>query len=402
VSLQPEQVGLSLKTARERARLSQESVAAALGFNRVLLSYYESGKRIPSLSVVSALAGLYGLTVDAILSSHPSEQVPSLSGLDLTGALFRSAPSVMTEGSHAGMRLFAKYVTAYVQLIDELGESVPGKGVSDFSQVKGRSSKKEAARLAREVREYLGLGAGPVGDLLSILGERLLVFRLPMGDLEHYPSGFFYNHEKVGFCIVVNSTAYYGRQLFTLAHELAHAYFHSQGNDLLISWEGAPQVQESFANAFASELLIPSDTLSKTLDQWAAWEHLEDPAVVIQLQRQFGVSYAAMLLRLLQEGLIEQRHYEHLSQVAPTKLARALGYPADPCDERGEVNPLDRFPPKMLRLVRSAILKDQITDGDAAETLGVSLEDIGHLVQDPRAGERERRSLKELSKAFGF
>lgn len=400
--LQPEQIGLALKTARERARLSQESAADALGFNRVLLSYYESGKRTPSLSVVLALAGLYGSTVDSILSTRPPEQASSVDALDLHSALFRSAPSVVTEGANAGMRLFARYVTAYVELLTALGKELPGKGVSDFAQVKGRSSKKEAARLAREVRQYLGLGAGPIGDLFSILSERLLVFRLPMGDLERYPSGFFFNHDKVGFCVVVNSAAFYGRQLFTLAHELAHAYFHSQGNDLLISWEGAPQVQESFANSFASELLIPGDALARILDQWVAWERLDDPAVVIQLQRHFGVSYAAMLLRLLQEGLIEQAQYEPLSRVAPTKLARALGYPPDACDERGEASPLDRFPPQMLRMVRTAILEEQITDGDAAQTLGVSLEEIGDLVEDPRAGDRERRSLAELSKAFGF
>jgi Zn-dependent peptidase ImmA (M78 family) len=300
------------------------------------------------------------------------------------------------------MRQFARYVTAYVDLLAALGLEPPGKGASEFAQVKGRSSKKEAARLARDVRQYLGLGAGPVGDLFSILADRILVFRLPMGDLERYPSGFFYNHDKLGFCVVVNSSAFYGRQLFTLAHELAHAYFHSQGSDLLISWEGAPQVQESFANAFASELLIPGDTLARMLDQSGAWERLEDPAVVIQLQRYFGVSYAAMLLRLLQEGLVDQAQYEPLSRVAPTKLARALGYSPDPCDERGEVSPLDRFPPKMLRLVRTAILDERITDGDAAQTLGVSLEDIAQLVEDPRAGDRERRSLAELSKAFGF
>jgi hypothetical protein len=56
----------------------------------------------------------------------------------------------------------------------------------------------------------------------------------------------------------------------------------------------------------------------------------------------------------------------------------------------------------MLRLVRTAILDERITDGDAAQTLGVSLEDIAQLVEDPRAGDRERRSLAELSKAFGF
>src|SRR5258707_1410449 len=143
--LQPEQIGLALRTARERARLTQESAADAVGFNRVLLSYYESGKRIPSLTVVLALAQLYGTTVDSVLSSGQFEPGVSASGLDPNGALFRSAPSVVTEGANAGMRLFSRYVAAYADLLAALGEGVPGKGASEFSQVKGRSSKKEFA-----------------------------------------------------------------------------------------------------------------------------------------------------------------------------------------------------------------------------------------------------------------
>ncbi|HXG39705.1 MAG TPA: ImmA/IrrE family metallo-endopeptidase [Candidatus Limnocylindrales bacterium] len=82
-------------------------------------------------------------------------------------------------------------------------------------------------------RDFLGLRSGPIDDLSHVLDERVMVSRLALGsDLAEAPSGCFYNDPRVGFCIVVNSDMTLGRQVFTLAHELGHAYFHSQRSDV--------------------------------------------------------------------------------------------------------------------------------------------------------------------------
>ena len=49
-------IGTALRTSRERAGLSQEAAADVLGINRVLLAYYETGRRQVPLSVGAALA----------------------------------------------------------------------------------------------------------------------------------------------------------------------------------------------------------------------------------------------------------------------------------------------------------------------------------------------------------
>jgi len=389
--------GRALARARERVGLSQEAVARAIGTNRVLLSYYESGQRQPPLALVMALARLYGMSTDELLgrTDRGSETAEEAE------LLYRAAPVRLSQQSRAGIYRFLRLVGAYVELIREVGGEPPGRGASPLAPAAPQAGRREAKRLAREFRRYVGLDAGPIDDLFRLVDEEVLIFRLALGvDIERAPSGFFYNHPQAGFCIVVNSDMTLGRQVFTLAHELAHAFFHSQNRDVVISMPGGRVDPERFADMFAGELLVPEDALRGAIDDLQAWERVADPIVVIHLQRHFGVSYAALLVRLRQEGFLGQTEYDALAGISSSTLARHLGYPVNPAD-LGEYRlaPLDRFPDRMLRLVRVAVEQEKVTLGDAAETLGVSVEDIRLLLDLPDAGPAERRVIEDLENA---
>jgi Zn-dependent peptidase ImmA (M78 family)/transcriptional regulator with XRE-family HTH domain len=394
VSAVERDLGRALTRARERAELSQEAAAEAVGLNRVVLSYYETGSRQPPLGTVVALARLYGVRVATLIGDldEGGEALPA------SEVLFRASPQALTEPGKIGMRQFSGLVTAYIELVEELGGDPSGRGKSPFPPARARAGRRDAARLARTVRDSLGVSGGPIDDLFRFVDEHVLVFRLPLGsDLGASPSGLFYNHPYAGFCIVVNSDMTLGRQVFTLAHELAHAFFHSQEADAWISMPGAPVERERFSDVFAGELLVPGDALAGVIDELEAWEEIPDPVMVVHLQRHFGVSYAALLVRLRQEGFITQEEYEALGQVSSSTLARRLGYAVNPADLGDyEIPPLERFPDRMLRVVRAALLRNAITRGDAAETLGVSVEDILLLLDKPRAASKERRVLRDL------
>lgn len=391
-------VGQVLRASRERAGLTQEAVAEAIGLNRVVLSYYETGDRQPSLAVLSGLARLYGLTLAGLLEGAEPEPEP-------TEVLFRAAPDELGDSAQSGMALFSSLVGVYIELVEDLGGEAPGRGVSPLPPARPTAGRREAARLAREAREVLGLGEGPVGDhLLTIADEWALVFRLPLGETQdHSPSGFFYNHPRAGFCIVANSEMTFGRQVFTLAHELAHALFHSQSADVWISFPGAPESRERFADLFAGELLVPEDALIGAVEDLGGAHQLEDPIAAVHLQRQFGVSYATLLVRLRQERLIPEDAYQKLRDVSPSKLALALGYEVNPADLGDyRIHSLDRIPRRMLRLASNAITKGVMTRGDAAESLGVSTEDILQLLDRPRANASEVRALEEIEGGARF
>lgn len=60
----PDEVSMTfirtIKTRRKKIKLTQESLASILGINRASVSYYESGKSLPSLHVLMKLAALFG------------------------------------------------------------------------------------------------------------------------------------------------------------------------------------------------------------------------------------------------------------------------------------------------------------------------------------------------------
>ncbi len=387
----------ALRRARERAGLSQEGAADALGINRVLLSYYETGRRTVPLPTAAALARLYGTSLDRLLTG---DEAKPAAPIDVSGILYRAAPSALGDSARGVLRLFEQYLRDYVELAEELDRPLPGKGQSPFSPVSG-SSARDAADAARQLRRYLNLGGGPVGDPFRVADEYVLIWRLPLGeDLKSAPSGLFYNHPQVGFSIVINSNMTLGRQVFTVAHELAHAFFHSRSADVIVSMYGAELGRERFADAFAGEFLVPGDELRRLVTEHSPWGGLTNPTTVVHLQRHFGVSYATIRVRLLQERLIDRTTFELLAQVSPSRLARALGYPVDPAD-MGDFtrHPLDRFPGRMLLLVRAAVQDGVITPGDAAETLGTSIDEIRQLLAQPPIEPDEQRIQRDLEEA---
>jgi Zn-dependent peptidase ImmA (M78 family)/DNA-binding XRE family transcriptional regulator len=397
-TLDYDRVGQLLRDVREQVGLTQKSASEAVGVNRVLLSYYETGERPVPLTVLSALARVYGRTPSQLLEGVEVQPEP-------VEILYRSASEELSDTARSGMAQFSALVRSYAELASEGGGQTAGRGSSPLMTARSNAGRKEAARLARETRELLGLGDGPIGDhLFAIADEWALVFRLPLGEIQdHSPSGFFYNDPLAGFCIAVNSEMTLGRQLFTLAHEMAHAFFHSQSADVWISFPGAPQARERFADLFAGELLVPEDALIGLAEEIGGSDQLADPVTAVQLQRHFGVSYATLLVRLRQEKLVSEPTYHELREVSPSKMALALGYDVNPADLGDyHMHPLDRIPGRMLRLTKTAIAKGLITRGDAAETLGLSSEDVLQLLDRPRADAFETRAVEELEGGARF
>jgi Zn-dependent peptidase ImmA (M78 family)/transcriptional regulator with XRE-family HTH domain len=388
----------ALRRAREQAGLSQGAAAGALRINRVLLSYYETGSRPVPLPTAAALARLYGTSLDRLLAGDITGDAAAV---DVSGILYRAAPPALGDSAVGGLRVLEQHLRDYIELGQELGQPLAGKGQSPFRAVRG-SSARDAADAARQFRRHLNLGGGPLGDPFRVADEYVLIWRLPLGeDLDSAPSGLFYNHPQAGFSIVVNSNMSLGRQVFTVAHEMAHAFFHSRGLDVVVSMPGAELGRERFADAFAGEFLVPGDDLRRLVLEHAPWNGLTNPTTVIHLQRHFGVSYATLRVRLLQERLIDRTTFDRLAQVSPSRLARALGYPVHPADMGDfDMHPLGRFPGRMLALVRTALEQGVITRGDAAETLGTSTEEIRQLLAQPPVEPGEQWIQQDIEAAM--
>jgi Zn-dependent peptidase ImmA (M78 family)/transcriptional regulator with XRE-family HTH domain len=391
-------IGQVLRHARERVGLTQEAAAAALGVNRVLLNYYETGRRQVPFATAVALARLYGTTLESLVAGEQESSGPPVSEV-----LFRLSPATLSDAAQGGLRLFERRVQDYVELARDLGAPLPGPGRSPIPRP--HLWKNAGSRwAAHAARQFLGLGSSAVGDLFRLLDEHLLIWRLPLGeDLERAPSGFFYNHVEAGFCIVVNAEMTLGRQVFTLAHELAHAWFHSSDLEAVVSMPGQDRTRERFADAFAGEFLVPAAELKRVAAEFGLRRQPFDPARVVLVQRHFGVSFAMIRVRLRQERLISPTIDETLRTISPSRLAVDLGLSVDLADLGDfKLDPLTAVPTQFLLLVRDGLRNGILTRGDAAEILGTSTEDVRRLVATHPADQAERRVQADLDAAMGL
>jgi transcriptional regulator with XRE-family HTH domain len=367
--------GTALTDARKAAGLSQADAARLAGLNRVVLSFYETGQRQPSLTHLRRLAATYGVDASGLLAGKVESDPASPERV-----LFRSSSWVQAHDTRARINEVLRVVAFYADLLSDLDAVTAVWTASRFDRARGRQTRRYAVAKAHEVRRSFGLGETTVADLDALAGEVALVFRVPLGDLDFAPSGLSWLHPTAGFCIVVNSSVRPTHQRFTLAHELAHVLFHlDQPEIAIVSLARDVDDQERFANAFAGELLVPGPALIELGEELQAWERLDDPGTVVRLADRFDVSYAAMLVRLRQEKLISPGGFNDLQRASPTAVRAGLGLPREPAG--AQLGDPIEVPPCIYQLARRSFLEGIAGDGAIAEGLGIDREAVQHLVR---------------------
>jgi len=377
--------GDRLRLARERAGLNQQEAVRALDVDRVNLSYWENSKRQPGLAQLEHLAHTYGTTTEYLLgiSEDPA-------GLDLHQELLRQlkADDVL---ARCALSRWLRFLDDWAELLDEAGAPgapLPGLRVSLLPE--GRvaepiTDSRRAPALAARTRMECSLGEDAIPDLANFLdGIGILVYRADLGE-DCDISGVFYNHARLGFCILVNSSHRPGRQLFTLAHELAHALFHHQERGLL-SRAQVRDRKEKFADAFAAHFLVPRDALRAAIDR----RPLNSASDVVLLQVQFRVSYAMLLIRLSSEGLITAEQYDAFKAASPAALAKRLQVNPEPFQQDRQWPPeLQSFPPSVLRQVIGFLQDEVLSVASAASLLQVAQEVVAVLAANGEPATRE-------------
>ncbi len=390
-------LGANLRLARERVGLSQADAARAAGVLREIISYWENDRRVPGFAQLTRLADAYGVSTSVLLDPEQGQTAAEEQGL-----LFRNLAS-QSPGGRASVGHWLRFLDDWADLLEEVGEELPGRcaaPVRGWREPQAITDSRRAPRLAEEVRGHYDLGEDAIPDLLAFLDQqRILVYRValdPIGDGEGV-SGIFYNHPRLGSTVLVNTHTTPGRQTFTLAHEFAHALFHCQERGLVSRTRDTDR-KERFADAFAAHFLAPGGRLHELVA--GSPDGGVSPYEIVRLHRYFRVSYATMLNRLRNEGLLSDQQYQDLKRVSPVSLARQLGWDCSDymlTQTRQNVS-LATYPPSVLERVRQFIHEEELTPAGAADLLQVPAEEIlADLLQPfPQATPEEEREFAEL------
>ncbi|MBU4343734.1 MAG: XRE family transcriptional regulator [Candidatus Omnitrophica bacterium] len=351
-------IGERLKRAREALGLTQEEVAAKLEIGRPRYSGIENGKRDIPLKDLYRFAEFYGRPIDYFIK----ETLLTDSGFKV---LFRK-----TEGDEEVARVVTEFENLCEKMceLESISEITVRSPINPDYQFERNREWYWGKHYADIERKQLDLGQAPLRNLSQLLEEKrsLKIFYLPIPP-ERGIYGMFTYDQKMGGCVLINSNPNSGNQLFSLAHEYAHFVFHKEKLGIISTEEERNSTDEKVANSFASNFLIPEDTLRDLFNMRIKEVSDLKAEDVVYLADYFGVSFTTMVYRLNNLKLItDDIKDELINYTWVTSVRESMGI-SEPERSRS------KFPTLYLHLAIKAFQQGKLTTAKLADFLEIPL-----------------------------
>lgn len=303
-----------LKWARESIKKTPEEVAKAMQTSAKRILDFESGDAQPTFVQLLSLAKIYRRTAAALLlPSVPPDAKPPRAFRKIYG---------LEEDTYSGDVAVAFRRARWIQ--EKVAELAQSEFRYPFRRITLES---DPAAAAANLREQLGIS---IADQFKWPGyssalsewkqsiEKLGVFiiqqKMPVKEARAF--SFV---DKKPFVIVLNSSDIDVGRIFSLMHEMAHISLNLSG---ICNYDDLPSSSvlsvriEKFCNAFAGNLLVPSDALlaeKKAQSLISLGEPNWDDDMNISLARKFKVSKQVILRRFLDLGYVKNAFYSRKS-----------------------------------------------------------------------------------------
>ncbi|MDL2400318.1 XRE family transcriptional regulator [Rhizobium mayense] len=389
--LSAQEIGRRLRIARENADVRQDDAAQFIGVSRPTLVSIEKGARRVRIQEIQTLARHYGVSVNALLRREAvhTDLVPR----------FRKLRETEDEHTLEAIRLFNELIKADVELENILGihrrhNYPPERGLNEG----------DAAMLgeahASELRDWLGLGSGPIADIFSViehgLGIRLYQRRLSS---RSRVAGLFTYDDNVGACILLNANHPLPRRVQTAAHETGHFYGTRRMPEVLEEDEKFLSRDERYANSFGRAFVTPADSFGESFRQLKEITGKTTRRLVILLADQYGISRQACVLRLEELGLVKKgtwSWFENNGGITDDHAREVLGSAADRRDA-GKADADRLISHRMSLMAHAAWKRELMSEGQLSELLKISRLQLREIVDQIELEEKETDDLLKHS-----
>ncbi len=373
-------IGRMIRSRRESIAMTVAELAKAVGVSRNTITNYETGKTNPKTNELSKIASALGSTLQELIGHTEIEPEPRFA--------FRAHQKTHRNPS---VLATARSLLRSYQEIERIRGVNPRDGIETFLQHFDEPiSERAIESLAEKVRESSGLvDQGPlnIAGVLEGLGVRCLFFKDDFQGLDGV------SVVQGGMKLIMLPDRDYGieRVIFSAAHELGHLVLHPWifSSDQIADGDSSRDYEKE-ANVFAGSFLVPSYDISlKWRDEKLNELDLIDSLLL--LKQSFFVSIHCLYYRLKDLGLVESERPFLINNIKNRLGIRGAAKMKDLEPEpiaSVSFNKNTRFE----RLVRSALLLDEISVSKVAELLRIPLEDA------IRASTTWRRNKKLLAR----
>lgn len=229
------------------------------------------------------------------------------------------------------------------------------------------ADKQDISTKAMRLRQQLGIdGLSPVD--IPVLAQTIQGLTLAYYPLPDEISGACYKGESSSMLILINSGMSLGRQHFSLAHELYHAFYdRTLPKFVCPSNFGSRDENERTADMFASFFLMPDLAVENAITKFSKPEQKIEMECVIRLEQYFGVSHSSMLIRLKELQFLTESDVAAMQSGVKLTAAR-IGFDTslyEPSHESEKIKVLGYYIDKARTLAE----KDIISNGLYEELL---------------------------------
>ena len=345
-----------LTQALAARQLSQAQLADMVGVSPATITKWKKGIQAPESETLDRLASVLNVTADWFTRNPVETSSP----------LFRSNASahvVAREKLGARMAWGEEIVRHLEQFVDLPKLNLPTRPFQTAHEI----SELELEAAARECRDLWRLGRVAIQDLaLAVESAGVVLFREETGITQIEGLSAWSGDRPLILLSADKANGY--RSRFDLAHEIAHLVLHR--NIKIDSTDKAQHhLLEKQAHFFAGALLLPAETFAREIRIPPTLDDL------LVLKKRWGVSVAAMIMRLEALGIIDEFGSQNLFK----RRSARWGGKAEPGDK-------DLVPeaPRLLRRTIDLIVESNVMPIEAIPRLcGLWSGDVERLVGLP-------------------
>lgn len=362
-------LGSRIGELRKSLQMTQGDLAKALGVSSPqIISQIEQGKREISAWELVRLAKIFRTTTSALLDIREPELQPEI--------LWRKVP----DQEALKKADFLKHCREYYELEQYNEANTP---YEEFPKIKIDFQKATYAHInqfAETISLHFSLGSKPALVLEKTLEERygVKVWYMDLG-VDGSAAAII---GPFGPAILMNSSEAPWRRNYNFAHEVFH----------LVTWDSAkPEILkadnelfkkvESFANSFASCLLLPGDAVINALNRRLS-KNTISYTDLIEIAREFAVSTEALVYRLQNLKRLDKNTTAKILQDQQFRELDRATMPGSWWDP-------PELPERFVRLAFIAYKKEKITRSRLSKYLGKSLLDLNDFLLSYGLDEKE-------------
>lgn len=302
-----------IREAREARGLSGEGLAEVIGVSRQAVAQFETGQTSPSGETMSRIIAETGQPISFFTN------VPARPG-EPRSPFFRSLKRM--EQHHRRRIVRRMQWAGDIGVLLERFIDLPPVNFPDLEFSFEQGDEDDIERAAEALRDHWGLGRGPIRNLSAIMEQNgIFIVREPVRCQDMDAVSCWIGGRPI---VLLSEEVVSGpRDLFNLAHELAHLVLHP---DVEVSGLNLDTIEKQ-ANRFASAFLLPRESFSREV-LGSSLGYFKS------LKIRWGVAIAAMAYRSRDLGILSENQFSYLFRQMNIQRIRKV----EPLDDMFPVN----------------------------------------------------------------